>query len=102
MKAEIQEIRAIKETNGKLSTKDSLSQNHQYDSETKEKEIEIWKDMEQNKERIKLLGIDVYVKQVSMKQTRTERSTEGIHQLEDNGTKQRLLEKPRKSDKNYR
>ena len=63
--------RAIKETNEKLSTKDSLSQNHQNDSETKEKEIEIWKDMEQNKERIKLLGTDVYAKQVSKKETKT-------------------------------
>ena len=47
--------------------------------------------MEQNKERIKHLGTDVYAKQASKKETRTERSTEGIHQ--DNGTKQRLLEK---------
>ena len=71
----------MKET---LSTKDSLSLNNQYGSETKEEEI------------VKLLGIDDYAKQVSKKETMTEgsSSSEGIHQ--DNGTKQRLLKKAKK------
>ena len=86
--------RAIKETSEKLSTKDSLSKNHQCDSESKKKEIEIWKDMEQNKERIRLLGTDVYAKQVGKTETRTERSSEGMHQ--NNGTKQRFLKKAKK------
>ena len=88
--------RAIKEMKEKLSTKDSLSRNNQCDSEIKEKEIDIWRDMEQNGERIKLLGTDYYAKQDNKKVTRTERSTssEGIHQ--DNGTKKRLLEKAKK------
>ena len=84
--------KAIKEIKDKLTTKDSLSQNNQCDCETKEKEIEIWRHMEQE-DRIKLLGTDDYA-QVSKKETRTEgSSSEGIHQ--DNGTKQRQNQKTR-------
>ena len=91
--------RAIKEMKEKLSTKDSMSLNDQCDSEIKEKEIDIWRVMEQNGERIKLLGTDDYAKQDNKKGTRTERSTssEGIHR--DNGTKQRLLEKAKSQTK---
>ena len=87
--------RTIKEIKDKLTTKDSLSQNNQCDCETKEKEIEIWRHMEQE-DRIKLLGTDDYAL-VSKKEMRTEgsSSSEGIHQ--DNGTKQRLLEKAKKA-----
>ena len=89
--------RAINDMKETISTKESLSLNNQYGSETKEEEIKIWRDMEENKEIIKLLRKDDYAKQVSSKETRTEgssSSSEGIHQ--DNGTKQRLLEKAKK------
>ena len=87
--------RAIKEIKDKLTTKDSLSQNNQCDCETKEKEIENWRHMEQE-DRIKLLGTDDYA-QVSKKEMRTEGSSSsgGLHQ--DNGTKQRLLKKAKKA-----
>ena len=84
--------RAIKD---KLTTKDSLSQNNQYDCETKGKEIEIWRHMEQE-DRIKLLGTDDYA-QFSKKETRTERSSSSAGIPQSNGTKQRLLEKAKKA-----
>ena len=87
--------RAIKKMKETLSTKDSLSLNNQYGSETKEDEIKIWRDMEQIKEIIKLLGLDDNAKRVSKKETEWSSSSEGIHQ--DNGTKQRLFEKAKKA-----
>ena len=96
MKLQGELSRAIKEMKEKLSTKDSLLQNNQCDSEIKEKEIDIWRDMKQNEERIKLLRTDDYAEQ-DKKETRTEApsTSEGIHH--DNGTKQRLLEKAKKA-----